>query len=178
MQEYDSWEALTAALDAAVPAVLESSVAPAMEKIVSERVEKDVYKAYTPIPGGWIYNKIKKSARSAYSNSAEDNTYHRRYSLRNLTSFMDGRNTMVTTTESAPASSVVEGWSFHNRRPGSFFQLLESGNTGIWNGGFPRYPIRNAQKEIDESLTRPSSNLTKAIEQGFSAQGIRVRYKT
>lgn len=172
--EYSSWEELAAAIDAVVPAVLESSVAPVMESIVTKHVKEDVYDAYTPKPGGWSLSRMKSSVRSAYAASAGDSTYHRRNSLYNLKSEMQGRNTLLTTTSSAPAPAVVRGWSFHNRRDGAFFQLLESGKTGIWRGGFPRYPIRNAQREIDRGLEAPRSNLSKAIRSGFAAQGIKV----
>lgn len=172
--ECSSWEELAAAIDAVVPAVLESSVAPVMENIVTKHVRKDVYDAYTPKPGGWSLSRMKPSVRSAYAASAGDSTYHRRNSLYNLKSEMQGRNTLITTTSSAPAPAVVKGWSFHNRRDGAFFQLLESGKTGIWRGGFPRYPIKNAQTEIDKGLVAPYSNLSKAIQSGFAAQGIKV----
>lgn len=172
--ECSSWEELAAAIDAVVPAVLESSVAPVMENIVTKHVRKDVYDAYTPKPGGWSLSRMKPSVRSAYAASAGDSTYHRRNSLYNLKSEMQGRNTLITTTSSAPAPAVVKGWSFHNRRDGAFFQLLESGKTGIWRGGFPRYPIKNAQTEIDKGLVAPYSNLSKAIRRGFAAQGIKV----
>lgn len=138
MNVFDDWDGLTSAAQNACTEILRKNVAPVMKAIIKRHIQSDIYDAYTPVPNGWVGGE----------------TYQRRHVLEGaMYQEIQGRGKdTVMVTSTAPASkSVVPGYSFHNRRPGAFLSMLESGNTGIWRNGFPRPVISNAQREIDKS---------------------------
>lgn len=147
MPDYDSWEELCEAAQGRCKDILSRDVAPVAIQIVKKHIQKDIYDVYTPITGGWV-NGTTYSRRHVL----EDSVYH---------TFIHDDEIMVTSNATA-SKSVVKGYSFHNRRPGSFLQLLESGHMGIWRNGFPRPAIGNAQSEIDRS-----SAIRSAIQSGL-----------
>ncbi len=147
MPDYDNWEELCEAAQGRCKDILNRDVAPVAIQIVKKHIQKDIYDAYTPITGGWV-NGTTYSRRHVL----EGSVYH---------TFIHDDEIMVTSNATA-SKSVVKGYSFHNRRPGSFLQLLESGHMGIWRHGFPRPAIGNAQSEIDRS-----SAIRSAIQAGL-----------
>lgn len=150
MPEYDSWEALTAAAQEKCKTILTKDVAPIAKEIVKRHIQTDIYDVYTPIPNGWV----------------NGTTYRRRYALgKSVYYSLVADDEIMITSNAAASKSVIKGYSFHNRRPGSFFKLLETGRMGIWRHGFPRPAISNAQAEIDRSRAVRS-----AIEDGLKRQ--------
>ena len=135
MPYYDNWNDLIAAAQKKCAKILVTDVAPVAEEIVRRHIETDIYAAYTPRPGAWV-NKT---------------TYQRRKRLpEEVTHFVQEKGTSILVTSTAKSSkSIVKGWSFHNRRPGSFLSLIEHGPFGIWRSGFPRPAISKAQQEIN-----------------------------
>lgn len=137
-KQYGNWEELTVAADKKCSSILESKVARVAKDIVYEHIISDIYEAYTPKPNGWVGGKTYKRRNLLRRKS---NIYHKRIS-----------DNEILITSNVPASkSVVKGWSFRNRYEGAFLKMLESGNPGIWRGGFARPAISNAQKEIEKS---------------------------
>ncbi len=153
VKDYNDWETLTEAVQQKCAKILDKNVAPVAKEIVKEHIKKDIYEAYTPITNGWV------------SSNGSRATYKRRFLLLKrgaiYHTFSKADEIMVTSNVTA-SPAVVPGWSFHNRYPGAFLKLLESGNMGIWRDGFPRPAIGNAQKEIDKSR-----KISKAIRQGL-----------
>jgi hypothetical protein len=148
MSYYDNWETLTTAAQENCTAILKKDVFPVAKKIVKKHIQSDIYKAYTPTPNGWVNGE----------------TYKRRKLLPNTIEYIFVADDEMYITSNADASpSVVKGYSFQNRRPGAFLELLESGKMGIWKKGFPRPAISNAQKEIDNS-----TEITDAIQKGIN----------
>lgn len=147
MPTYGDWDELCNAAQERLHNILDREVAPVAKEIVKKHIKSDIYDAYTPVPGGWV----------------NGTTYQRRHVLEGamLHKFIHDDEILVTSNATA-SKSVVKGYSFHNRRPGSFLQLLESGRMGIWVKGFPRPAIGNAQKEIDRS-----SAIWNAIQSGL-----------
>lgn len=147
MPTYGDWDELCNAAQEKLRTILDREVAPAAKEIVKKHIKNDIYDVYTPVPGGWV----------------NGTTYQRRHVLEDamLHKFIHDDEILVTSNATA-SKSVVKGYSFHNRRPGSFLQLLESGRMGIWVKGFPRPAIGNAQKEIDRS-----SAIRDAIQSGL-----------
>lgn len=150
MPDYDSWEALTSAAQKKCRTILDKDIAPIAEDILKKYIKSDIYDAYTPIPNGWVGGQ----------------TYERRHVLDGSVchSFISDDEILITSNETA-SKSVVKGYSFHNRRPGSFLKLLETGNMGIWAHGFPRPAVGNAQKEINRSAI-----VRAAIRSGIAKQ--------
>lgn len=147
----DSWEALTDVVQQRCATILDKSVAPIAKDIVRKHIETDIYGAYTPKENGWV------------SSDGTPTTYKRRRLLLKRGAiyhkFSAADEIMVTSNVTA-SPAIVKGWSFRNRYPGAFLKLLETGNMGIWRGGFPRPAIGNAQKEIDRS-----SEISRVIRQ-------------
>lgn len=148
MPDYGSWEELCDAAQKKCHDILKRDVAPITKEIVKRHIQHDIYDVYTPIEHGWV----------------NGTTYQRRHILdKTVYSTFVHDDEIMTTSNATASKSVVPGYSFHNRRPGSFLKLLESGNMGIWRGGFPRPAIGNAQKEIDRS-----SKIRDAIRSGLN----------
>lgn len=147
MPNYSSWEELCEAAQQKCHEILKRDVAPVAKEIVKKHIQHDIYDAYTPIPHGWVGGT----------------TYQRRHTLPGsvYATFVHDDEIMITSNVTA-SKSVVPGYSFHNRRPGSFLKLLETGRMGIWRGGFPRPAIGRAQEEIDHS-----SAIRRAIQSGL-----------
>lgn len=147
MPDYSSWEELCDAAQKRCNDILKRDVAPVAKEIVKRHIKHDIYDVYTPKTNGWV----------------DGTTYQRRHVLDGsvYSTFVDDDEIMVTSNATA-SKAVVPGYSFHNRRPGSFLKLLETGRMGIWRGGFPRPAIGNAQKEIDRS-----SAIRNAIQSGL-----------
>lgn len=148
------WESLTAAVDNKASIILKEDVTPVAEKILAKHIKSDIYDKYTPKTNGWV------------SSNGSRTTYQRRHVLEdNIKTLIQDKHTILVTSTATSSSAVVKGWSFHNRYPGAFLKLLESGNMGIWKGGFPRPAIKNTQNEIDES-----SQIKSAIKKGIKRE--------
>jgi len=147
MPVYDSWEGLCDAVQKKCNDILKRDVAPVAKEIVKKHIQSDIYDVYTPKTNAWVGGT----------------TYKRRFVLLgSVYSTFTHEDEIMVTSNATASKSVVPGYSFHNRRPGSFLKLLETGNMGIWRGGFPRPAIGNAQKEIDRS-----SAIRNAIQSGL-----------
>lgn len=147
-REFSDWGELVNAVDDAAVRILKEDVAPVAENILRKHIKSDIYDAYTPKENGWV----------------SGTTYQRRYSLYDsISSSIINGDTLLTTSYATASPAVVKGWSFHNRYPGSFLKLLESGNMGIWRGGFSRPAVGNAQTEIGTS-SRISTAIIKGIK--------------
>ena len=155
MAEYDNWEALVAAADKKCSRILEDDVYPVVKRIVLRHIFEDIYSSNQPKQGMWVDGE---TYARRFSLLDEGNIYHE---------LQSGGNTLMVTSWATPSPAIVPGWSFHNRRPGAFLQLLESGNMGIWYSGFPRPAIGNAQKELDEQIGHTTSEVGMAIQRGI-----------
>lgn len=138
---FDDWDGLFNAVNKVASNVLKKDVAPIAEDILEKHIKSDIYDAYTPKQNGWV------------TSDGSQTTYTRRHVLEgSITSYLTGNNdTLLVTSRATASPSIVKGYSFRNRYDGSFLKLLESGNMGIWNGGFPRPAVENTQNEIDKS---------------------------
>lgn len=149
-QLFSDWESLISAVDAKASKILKTDVAPIAEDILKEHIKSDIYDVYTPIENGWV----------------NGTTYKRRHILEGaVTTIVQDKNTILITSTATASPAVVSGWSFHNRYPGAFLKLLEVGNMGIWNGGFPRPAVSNTQKEFDTS-----QKIKSAIQKGIQRE--------
>ena len=143
---YDSIDGFYDAVVAALPTVMQEYVAPYVEDILSEHIESDIYDVYTPKENGWV-----------------NGTYHRRHALTwNIASFIKG-DTLSTTSTAAPSASIT-GARTWGSEDGAFFDLLASGNMGLWRGGFPRPAIPKAQAEVDKSITVIENLVQKGLD--------------
>lgn len=138
----DSWETLAEAVQQRCATILDKAIAPIAKEIVRKHIQTDIYEAYTPRENAWV------------TSDGTPTTYKRRRLLLKRGAiyhkFSAADEIMITSNVTA-SPAILKGWSFHNRYPGAFLKLLETGNMGIWRGGFPRPAIGNAQKEIDKS---------------------------
>ena len=154
MQAYSSWEQLTSAAQKKCADILQRDVATIAKEILKRHIISDIYNAYTPKHDGWVLYRGGKWQRT---------TYARRHVLENsLYGVLSAPDELLITSRAAPAKSIVAESKFNNSVPGAFVKLLESGNIGLWCGGFPRPAVSNAQKEIDKS-----SEIQKAIVAGL-----------
>jgi len=104
-----------------------------------ERIAEDIYAIYTP----------------AY--------YQRRHVLeQNVEGDLTNPGTLLVTSTADASPSVVPGYSFENRYPGAFLEMLEVGNMGFWRRHFPRPAVAMAQGIIGSS-----SEIRRAIEAGI-----------
>ncbi|MFQ8982634.1 MAG: hypothetical protein ACLR6W_00015 [Evtepia sp.] len=137
MTYYDSWAALEAAIKNECNQIIETEIVPKAEEILRKHIASDIYGAYTPKPGAWV----------------NGTTYSRRHVLEgSVYSRKEGEGRYLVTSDASASPSVVPGYSFSPRGAGSFLALLESGNMGIWRGGFARPAVGNAQKEVDQMI--------------------------
>lgn len=142
-KRYTSFNGLKAGIDRDLKVILERDVAPIMEEILREHIESDIYGVYTPEEGAWV----------------NGTTYQRRHTLSaGVMHFFNKRENQINVTSNVTASpAVVTGYSFHNRRPGVFLQMLENGDMGfLWRSPrvmstFPRPALSNAQEEINNN---------------------------
>ena len=149
-QFYSDWESLVNAVDQKAFKILQTDVAPVAEGILKKHIKSDIYDVYTPKENGWVNGE----------------TYRRRYALEQaITTIVQDKNTILVTSTATASPAVLSGWSFHNRYPGAFLKLLEVGNMGIWNGGFPRPAVASTQNEIDSS-----SAIKNAIKSGIQRE--------
>lgn len=148
---FSNWESLINAVDAKAINILKKDVAPVAENILKKHIKSDIYDVYTPKTNGWV----------------DGTTYHRRYALEQgiTTIVQKDKHTILITSNATASPAVLKGWSFRNRYPGSFLKLLESGNMGIWRGGFPRPAVTNTQAEIDSS-----KKIENAIKNGIKRE--------
>lgn len=154
-KHFDSWDTLTEAVQHRCKTILDKDVAPIAKKIVRNHIETDIYGVYTPRDLGWVDSNWLRA------------TYERRYSLLKRGAIYhkfttDKSDEIMITSDAKASPAVVKGWSFRHRYAGAFLKLLETGNMGIWSGGFPRPAIGNAQKEINRS-----SEIRRVIQQGL-----------
>jgi len=138
----ENWEQLTNAAQQKCIQIVDKKIAPIAKEIVLKHIVSDIYGAYTPKENGWV---TKNGSRTTYRRrhllDSKGNIYHE---------FISGDEIIITSRVTA-SPAIAKGWSFHNRYPGAFLKLLESGNMGLWRGGFARPAIGNAQKEINTS---------------------------
>ena len=136
-------------LQKAVERILTRDVAPIMKEILRKHILDDVYGAYTPHRNGWVNHK----------------TYQRRHLLENnIETMMIDPYTIGVTSLAPAAPAVVPGYTFEERQEGSLLELIEAEKHGVWAGGFPRYPIRNTQDELNKS-----AEIARAIQDGLDA---------
>lgn len=151
---FSDWESLIAAVNAQATKILEKDVAPVAEDILAKHIKSDIYDAYTPKTNGWVASDGSRT------------TYQRRHVLEEqITTIVQDKHTILVTSTATASPAIIKGWSFHNRYPGAFLKLLESGNMGIWSGGFPRPVVKNTQDEIDNS-----SAIKSAIKNGIQRE--------
>ena len=133
------WETLVAQAQETLDCILLCDVSPVAEKILKERIAEDIYAVYTP------------------------SYYQRRHVLeQNVESDLTGPGTLLVTSTANASPSIVPGYSFENRYPGAFLEMLEVGNMGFWRRHFPRPAVAMAQGIIDRS-----SEITRAITDGI-----------
>lgn len=150
---FEDEASLIAAIENKVPVILKEYVAPVAEQIFKEHIKSDIYNVYSPKPNGWV------------TSGGERTTYQRRHVLEGaVKSDMEGKNTLVVTSTASPSPSVLPGYGVSGG-DGGFLKLLESGNMGLWRGGFARPAVSNAQRDFDSS-----SRISKAIESGIKAE--------
>lgn len=143
---FSEWDALVKAAEAKAEKILKKDVAPVAEEILKKHIQSDIYDVYTLKENGWV---TTDGART---------TYQRRHVLEKaITSLMPDKQTLLVTSTATASPAVITGWSFHNRYPGAFLKLLETGNMGIWRGGFPRPAVSNTQEELDRSAAIQSA---------------------
>lgn len=133
---FSDWGELVDAVNQKLSIILYEEVAPVAEEILAKHIKSDIYDAYTPKENGWVNHT----------------TYTRRHVLEgSITTILEDENTILITSKASASPSIVKGWSFQNRHPGSFLELLEVGHMGIWHNGFPRPAVGNTQKEFKTS---------------------------
>lgn len=143
---YNGIEDFYAAVEASLPKAMEEYVAPFVEDVLSEHVESDIYDVYTPKENGWV-----------------NGTYHRRHALTwNIKSVV--KDGVMSTTSVAEPSRSITGAATWGSKDGAFFDLLASGNMGLWRGGFPRPAIPKAQAEVDASIGTIETLLQRGLE--------------
>lgn len=134
-----NWDALVFHTNNAAEKILKEYVAPVAEDILRRHIQTDIYDAYTPKTNGWVSSDGKRE------------TYQRRHVLeRAVRSVLEDDNTLLVTSTARPSPSVVKGHNFINRYDGSFLELIQSGHTGIWKGGFPRPAVRNTEADFKD----------------------------
>lgn len=144
------FESLVAAVERQIPKILLEDVAPVAEEILRKHIKSDIYDVYKPKEGAWV----------------SGTTYERRHVLEESIVFeITNEDTMTVTSNASASTPIISKWSFDNKQPGAFLQMLESGKTGIWKSGFARPVIQNVQKEIDSS-----SRIIKAIHEGIKGR--------
>lgn len=157
---FSDWESLVSAVDAKATKILQKDVAPVAEDILKKHIKSDIYDVYTPKTNGWVL-KVGQTAngRDKYVRA----TYQRRNDLIDAVySRMMGEHTLFITSK-AKVNTPVSG-VFANHE-GAFLELLESGNMGLWRGGFPRPAVSNAQSDIDTSR-----DIKSAIKNGIQRE--------
>jgi len=133
------WETLVTQAQETLDCILLCDVSPVAEKILREHIAEDIYAAYTP----------------AY--------YQRRHVLeQSVEGDLTGPGTLFVTSTANASPSLVPGYSFENRYPGAFLEMLEVGNMGFWRRHFPRPAVTMAQGAIDRSV-----EIRSAIEDGI-----------
>lgn len=144
------WESLVKSVNDKASKILEKDVAPVAEEILKEHIKSDIYDVYTPKENGWVDGK----------------TYERRNDLEDgVKSILQNNNTLCVTSTTKASPSVLDGYSFRNRYTGAFLKLLESGNMGIWKGGFPRPAVSNTEKDFETN-----SEIKEAIKNGIKRE--------
>lgn len=153
-QFFSDIEELIAAVESKIPIILENDVKPVAEEIFKKHIKSDIYDVYTPKTNGWV-------ARDGHRI-----TYARRHVLEDsVKSTVQGSNTLLVTSTASAAPSVLPNYSFSNGYDGAFLKLLESGNMGLWRGGFSRPAVRNTQNDFDSS-----SKIESAIRAGIKRE--------
>ena len=159
---FSDWESLVSAVDAKATQILQRDVAPVAEDILKKHIKSDIYDAYTPKTNGWV---LKVGTTASGKDKYVRTTYQRRNDLIDAVySRMMGKHTLfITITSSAKVNTPLFG-KFKNHE-GAFLELLESGNMGLWRGGFPRPAVMNTQNEIDTS-----HEIKSAIQNGIQRE--------
>jgi len=122
------WATLVEQAQETLDCILLCDASPIAERILKERIEEDIYAAYTP----------------AY--------YERRHLLeQGVEGDLTSPGTLVVTSTADASPSIVPGFSFESRYPGAFLEMLEVGNMGFWRRSFPRPAVTMAQGVIDKS---------------------------
>lgn len=155
-RRYTSFNALKNGINNDLKLILERDVAPIMEDILKEHIQSDIYDVYTPKEGAWV----------------SGSTYQRRNDIASgVTHFFNKReNTVMVTSTTTASPAIRRGYSFHNRRPGVFLQMLGGGSMGFLDKtsagkSFPRPALAKAQFEIETS-----GKVYAAIRRGLGGQ--------
>lgn len=157
---FSDWESLVSAVDAKATQILQRDVAPVAEDILKKHIKSDIYDVYTPKENGWVLKaETTASGRDKYVRI----TYQRRNDLIDaVSSRMMGKHTLFISSNAKVNTSLFGTFQHHE---GAFLELLESGNMGLWRGGFPRPAVTNTQNEIDTS-----HEIKSAIQNGIQRE--------
>lgn len=122
--------------------ILLHDVSPVAKDILRERIEEDIYAAYTP----------------AY--------YERRYELtKHVDADLIASGALLVTSLADASPSVIPDHKFENRYAGAFLEMLEVGNMGFWRKDFPRKAVA-----ITRGIIENSSEIRRAIEAGIQRE--------
>jgi len=136
------WVALVEQAQANLDYILQHDVSPIAERILAERIQADIYDVYTP------------------------SYYQRRHVLEdNIAGDLISPGTLLVTSTAGASPSIIPGYTFENRYPGAFLEMLEVGNMGFWRRDFPRPAVSMAQGEVDRS-----SEIRSAIKAGIQRE--------
>ena len=149
---YSDFESLTQSIEKIIPEILKEDVAPVAENILKKNVKEKIYDAYTPKPNGWVKDTGNWFIRMTYRrrNDIETGVYSR---------FMSNHTLFVSSE--AKANTPVIGSFIESE--GAFLKLLESGNMGLWKGGFSRPAVGQTQKDFSTS-----KDIEKSIRRGIT----------
>ena len=150
---YDNWKDLVNAVQEGLNSVLKKDVAPVAKNILSEHIKTDIYDAYTPKENGWVKKVRGKQVRA---------TYERRNDLiKEVYAGFENSHTLFVTSGAEANTPVLGKFREHT---GAFLELLESGNMGLWRGGFPRPAVSRAVADM-----KTNTKLEAAINDGISS---------
>lgn len=149
---FDDVESLVNAVQEKANRILSKYVAPVAEEVFKQHIKSDIYDAYTPKENGWVIRKNGGFHRA---------TYQRRNDLADkVTSRMLKKDTLLITS-TARARTPLYGTFRHSE--GSFLNLLETGNMGLWKHGFPRPVVANSELDFGKN-TAIERAITRGIE--------------
>lgn len=122
------WESLVLQAQENLDWILRHDVSPIAEDIMRERIEADIYAVYTP------------------------SYYQRRHVLEdNVVGYLLEPGMLLVTSTADASPSIIPGYTFENRYPGAFLEMLEVGNMGFWRRNFPRPAVFMARGSIERS---------------------------
>lgn len=138
--QFETEEALLAAMADALPDLVEIYVRPKGESLLKGNINKRIYAAYTPTR----YVRSGELVSAIESETKKNGKYSVDYSV----------------TSAADAAPPAIGWVY---RTGGMLAMLEKGNMGYWRKGFPRPSISPTQRQFNNGY------LDKAIMKGIES---------